>query len=319
MSRAGIKRKVRVSAKAQQAGLDLAGERAEGDVQSPASRPPVSAGKSLPRAVVRSVMTLFCKLYPEIEREKMHGLGGAPRKGRLHDIAASYLLQLPDAKLWNLSSPACKKKLGTYLRNADSKGRSYAAQQRDTANKCMVAVERAYDFWDIPEVQNHYLTSHEHRQSARQSSEVVQIEDSPVDNLADIAPVISIADTTTVGDHAEEQVAGAAAMIKRRTSLGGAVHALESTLTPLVAALHSRFSSGPPRTALTLDMRADVFNWLDDQYYGDCKAELMAWVAGGCSKGEQVTFTVWAMTRAEKDVHTIAAQLYEYLAAWDEV
>ena len=108
-------------------------------------------------------------------------------------------------------------------------------------------------------------------------------------------------------------------MVKRRTSLGGAVHALEGTLTPLVNALHSRLQSSTSTTEMTLDMRANVFCWLDEMYFGECKTDLLAWVAANCARGQQVAFTVWAMLRAEKSADDIMSQLYEYLSNWDEV
>lgn len=271
------------------------------------------------RNVGRAAMEMFCKLYSSIEYEKLHGEAGMPKKGRLTEVAADYLLALPDAKAWDLVGEEGKTKLANYLRNADSKARGYAAQLKDSANKDPVTVEKAYDFWDIAAVRDHYLKAYEHRQSARQASLIPEVVDVEQEEHELDIPVLSIADTTTVGTAAEEQIAAAGTMIKRRTSLGGAVNLFENTLTPLIAALNKRAESNDNLKDPTLTMRKSAFNWLRTSYFGAHKTKLTERVARNTVKGKALTFAIWAMMEDEEDDAVMWGYVHNLLECWGEV
>ena len=316
MARDRAKRTVRASARARAADLDIF--RSSSVPASPASSPsPTPSGsKPMPRLIAREVMRMYCTLHDRIVSYKQHGEAGAPKKGRFHTVAAEYLLGLPDAALWNLSGKAGQAKLSNYLRNAEAKARNYALQQKDTANKELVKIDKTYDFWDVPEVRNHFLTSNEHRQAARQASLLAQNSVEVDDDILEIAPVISIADTTTVASSQIEQVAATETMMKRRTSLGGAVSAFESTLTPLVAALHKRVDSTSTLTEPDLNMRKTAIVVLQKNYYGAMRAKVLVRVAKGTHKGNAITCAVCALLDADVDSYEISAVVSDFVEHW---
>lgn len=317
MQAAGSKRRVRASKRAQSAGLDIAGERAGTPTRVASAGSARKNTKAMPRNVARSVMTLFCKLHSEIEFDKSHGDGGHPRKGRLHETAAEYLLALPDSRLWDLNGDQGKKKLANYLRNADSKGRSYAAQHRDSANKEMVAVDKSYDFWDIAEVRNYYLTSQEHKESARQASQVPEIEGVDSDDLREIVPLLSVADTTTLGSSAAEHVAAAETMMKRSSSLGGAVNTFKETLSPLVTALQTRLTSSSSVELQKLQMRESAFVWLHEHYFGIHRIKALVHVSKASHAGRSLAFAVSTLLKNDAEEYEVSVLVDHFVDHWN--
>lgn len=247
-------------------------------------------------------MRTFAREHEEIERYRNGGRAGGRVRGRYHEVAAKYMMQLPAASRWEVNDELIlEDKLANYLKNAIAVGKRYASQEMTESGSSGARIESGYEWWDDEVVRQYFKTSYvcstEGRTSSMDMEQQTVAEPSPsadsesqfvveVDT-ADI-PVISGIDNTTASVPAGEVAAVAGQTMRRVTSLGGAVNSFRDALIPVIQSLHSRLASDIDPVAAIERRRAVAITWVMTKFTGTDRMRAMLMVVEQSQNGEEL-------------------------------